>query len=461
MPSQIDAVPWSTRAAALLEVSGELGSRALATRNPRRRSALLGLRCLSAFAAKQFELFGKGITTGAVELDGSFSPEFLLEATARQVGHDIDVLLRTVGQRDEGSSTGDMRATLDLADRLAASALVPAMRSKLIEETAVLTYFQKTPTIRLLPYVPLALIGIDLTAIHDTGRLLAVAHEAGHHVYRQTHLNYLLDGPADSLDGQVAQRAGAPSPIPPWLVWWTEEVFADVYSVLVGGPVAGLSIQAMLMGELPGVLLQDDADHPLPALRPHIAIAVLRKLGGSSGREDARLVQSADLLEAQWLAYLNECKIGDSFTPRGADASVSLAAARKELQHLVDSMLEGELAPLTGEAAGERWSRGMAGADLPLADLYSQFSDYCARLGSTIIPELTAPGGRQVSVTPQVAGVKGGRRTIGEIGDPVLDKLRDDALAGRHTLRGLEWKAVFLAADWVTEEGGSGIRPVT
>jgi hypothetical protein len=458
MPSQIDAVPWSTRAAALLSVSGELGSRALATRNLRRRSALLGLRCLSAFAAKQFELFGQGVTNNAVELDGSFSPEFLLEATARQVGHDIDVLLRTIGQRDEASSTADMRATLDLADRLAASALAPAMRSGLIEETAVLTYFQKTPTIRLLPYVPLALIGIDLTALYDTGRLLAVAHEAGHHVYRQMHHNYVLDGAADSLDAQVAQRAGAPSPIPGWLSCWTEEVFADVYSVLVGGPVAGLSIQAMLMGELSSVLLQDDADHPLPALRPYIALAVLRKLGGSSELQDARLVQSADLLEAQWLAYLGACGVGDSFTPAGADASVRLADARSELERFVESMVEGELAPLAG--AAERWSKGVAGADLPLADLYSQFSDYCARLGSTIIPELAA-GGKRVSVTPQVAGVKGGQRTIGEIGDPVLDELRDEALAGRRTLRGLEWKAVFLAADWVTEEGGSGIRPVT
>jgi hypothetical protein len=460
MPSQIDAVPWSTRAAALLEVSGELGSRALATRNPRRRSALLGLRCLSAFAAKQFELFGKGASNGAVELEGSFNAEFLLEATARQVGHDIDVLLRTIGQRDEGSSTADMRTTLDLADRLAASALAPAMRHGLIEETAVLTYFQKTPTIRLLPYVPLALIGIDLTAIHDTGRLMAVAHEAGHHVYRQMHCNYVLDGSADSLDDQVVQRASAPSPRVEWLACWTEEVFADAYSVLVGGPVAGLSIQAMLMGELPRVLLQDDADHPLPALRPHIAVTVLRKLAGSTGSQDARLAQAADLLEAQWLDYLGKCGIGDSFVPAGADKAIGLVEARAQLQYLVESMLDGELAPLMGEGAGERWSKGMAAPDIPLLELYSQFSDYCARLGSTIIPELAA-GGRQVSVTPQVAGIKGGQRTIGEIGDPVLDKLRDDALAGRHTLRNLEWKAVFLAADWVIEEGGSGIRPVT
>ena len=116
--------------------------------------------------------------------------EYVLEATARQVGFDIDVMLRSMGQREPGISTAAMRETLDLADKLAADALAGAVRSRLIEETAVLTYFQKTPTIRLLPYVPLALIGIDLTAIHDRAQLLAIAHEVGHHVYRQLTTKY-------------------------------------------------------------------------------------------------------------------------------------------------------------------------------------------------------------------------------------------------------------------------------
>ncbi len=190
MTTSTAAVPWSARATALLEAAGELGARAASTGDARRRTALLGLHCLAAFATKQFHLFEKGFAGSMLQPDAAVTPEYVMEATARQVGFDIEVLLRSLGQREPSISTAPMRETLDLADRLAADALAGAVRSRLIEETAVLTYFQKTPTIRLLPYVPLALIGIDLTAIHDRARLLAIAHEAGHHVYRQLTTNY-------------------------------------------------------------------------------------------------------------------------------------------------------------------------------------------------------------------------------------------------------------------------------
>jgi hypothetical protein len=457
------AVPWRTRAAALLEVAGELGARASATHEARRRTALLGLHCLAAFAIKQFELFGKGFAGNTLAVDADFPPEFVLEATARQVGFDIDVLLRTVGQRDETNSTKAMRSTLDLADRLAADALGLAVRHNLIEETAVLTYFQKTPTIRLLPYVPLALIGIDLTAIHDTARLLAIAHEAGHHVYRQMTTNYAVE-PDEQKDDQVARRASAAAPaqFPAWLLAWAEEIFADVYSVLVAGPSAGLSVQAMLMAELPAVMLQDDADHPLPALRPEIAIAVLRKLAAAESKHaDARLAQSADLLQRHWWAYLSERQVGNAFTPAGAGQPITLDAARTQLHAYVSALVEGDLASIARDVKAERWSKGVAGANGGLHGLYDQFSKACQQLGSDVHPpELVALGDDKVAVSPQMPGVKGGQRIVGQIGDPYLDGLRDSALAGKRTLSQGAWKAVFLAGDWVTEEGGSGITPV-
>jgi hypothetical protein len=439
-------------------IAQDLGARASTARDARRRTALLGLRCLAAFAQQQFALFAGGFATRQLEADPNFPPAFLLEATARQVSFDIDVLLRTVGQRDEAHSTAKMRATLDLADRLAAGAVAPAVRHRLIEETAVLTYFQKTPTIRLLPYVPLALIGIDLTAVEDPARLVAVAHEVGHHVYRQLTTNY-----ATGVDAQVAQRAATPdlsAHYPAWLLAWAEEIFADVYGVLVAGPVAGLSVQAMLLAELPGVLLQDDADHPLPALRPEIAIAVLRKLSALQGKDDeGRLAQTADALSTHWQAYLAQQKVGDAFTPAGGGAAVSLAGARGQLQQYVAAVLDKELAPLAAEAKSERWSKGIKGGDA-LAALYDQFEKSIKRPGDGPVPQLQPSGDDKVAVDPQVPGVKGGVRVVGQIGDPYLDGLRDDALGGKRTLAAGAWKAVFLAGDWVTEEGGSGITPV-
>ena len=52
-------------------------------------------------------------------------------------------------------------------------------------------------------------------------------------------------------------------------------------------------------------------------------------------------------------------------------------------------------------------------------------------------------------------------RVIGGIGDAYLDEVRDGRALAVLALKADEWKAVFLAGDWVTEEGGSGINPVT
>ena len=209
----------------------------------------------------------------------------------------------------------------------------------------------------------------------------------------------------------------------------------------------------MLMGELPGVLLQDDADHPLPALRPEIAVAVQRKLAGDGKHSEGRLAQAADLQRQQWQGYLQQCKVGDAFTPAGGGQPVPLAAARAQLEVFVGYWLDGLLAPLARDKAA-RWTNAETASDL-----YDQFAKTCAGLAGTRAPELEAVGDK-VAVTPQVAGVHGGQRVVGEIGDPYLDELRNHALAGKRTLTSAEWQAVFIAGDWVTEEGGSGITPV-
>jgi hypothetical protein len=47
---------------------------------------------------------------------------------------------------------------------------------------------------------------------------------------------------------------------------------------------------------------------------------------------------------------------------------------------------------------------------------------------------------------------------VGEVDDATLAALRERGLAGE-ALQADEWKAVFLAGDWPTQEGGSGIKP--
>ena len=430
------AVPWYNRIAALLEVASDLGSRVADTHNPRRRTALLGLRSLAAFASKHYELFGNGFDAqGALEPDPGYPAQFLLEVIGRQVAFDIDVLTRALAQRDEANTTPSMRVTLDLADHLAAYALAPAIRHQWIEETAVLTYFQKAPTVRLLPYAPLALIGFDIVAIQDSGRLLALAHEAGHHVYRQMTINYLTD-----LDTQVESRAAAPAfqRWPAWLVAWYEEIYADVYSALVAGPVAGLAMQAMLMAGLPAALTRDDGDHPLPALRPAIFTTVLQRQAAAAGDpvQKPRLAHAATALEMNWAAYLSEHRAPAIFTPADGSGAVTIAQATALVTQAVNALLDEELSALLGDGSRALWSDGLDAPDPEALDeLYAQFATTLLRVRGEQLPELTATtSGHRVKVMPQIAGVNGGERATGQMGDAYLDRLRDEALAGKRRL---------------------------
>ncbi len=193
------------QAAGLIATAHELGRRAANTQEPRRRTALIALRCLARFAEKQFQLFRQGFEPdGSLAPDDRFPSEYLIEATIRQMTADIDVLLQSMAHRHPAYSTAAMRQTLEDADQLAAAALDLAARHRLIEETVALTYFQKSPTVRLIPYAPLAIVGIDLAAIAEPERMLAIAHEIGHHVYRQITVNYLA-----SLDQQVITAPAA------------------------------------------------------------------------------------------------------------------------------------------------------------------------------------------------------------------------------------------------------------
>ncbi len=97
-----------------------------------------------------------------------------------------------------------------------------------------------------------------------------------------------------------------------------------------------------------------------------------------------------------------------------------------------------------------------------LPELFRQFEATLDGLRGRQLPELVmAAGGRRVVVEPQISGLVGGERVIGQIGDKHLDDLRDRALAGERKLEDNEWKAIFLAGDWLTQTGGSGIIPLT
>ncbi|HMN30973.1 MAG TPA: hypothetical protein PKE45_22650, partial [Caldilineaceae bacterium] len=195
------------------------------------------LASLQAFGKSQMDFFLCGLQKDPkyrLEPSAEYPWEYVFRTTVDQIGYDMDVLSRAFQQRMPALMSPAMLKTLDLADRLAYRALKPALDHGLIDhDTTVVTYFQKAVNVRLVPYAPVALIGIPFSAVKSMRDLLAIPHEVGHYVFRDGRVR---DGRfADSRFSSALYSRFAHQP--PWFNAWLEEIFADMYGLLVGGPV--------------------------------------------------------------------------------------------------------------------------------------------------------------------------------------------------------------------------------
>jgi hypothetical protein len=260
---------------------------------------------LQAFGDKQFNFFLKGFIPQIKPIllpSGVFQPEYVFSATLDQISHDLEVIQRAANARLP-ICPKRMRDTLDIADKLAWKYLKPALDANLVEEgTTVLTYFQKSPSIRLIPYAPVALIGIPPTAIlrsrenttDDTlvaQDLLTTAHEVGHYVYRHGTFN------GKPIYRELADRINN---IHPECKHWLEEICADTFCLLSGGAVTALSSQDLALHYYSLTeFFKDDGEHPPPKWRPYIYVKVLKEKG--NGQMD----QIADDLSRRWDDHRN------------------------------------------------------------------------------------------------------------------------------------------------------------
>ena len=280
------------------------------------------IEALQAFAKGQSSFFLNGFDTRAeikrfnLRPSWEFHPQYVFEALLTQIEIDMELFRRIAHQRIMGSMVNKSR--LDKADKLVWKALQAVTigeenSDELIKkDTAVITYFQKSASIRIIPYASVALVGIPYTARTKNEDLLVIAHEVGHYVYRRG-------------EGQVTKMA-VPKALgwgliekehPVWVRKWKEEIFADVFNCLIGGPLAALSSQEIALnssraplgiprpplGGYPGYYLlygeftNDDGEHPVPFLRPYIYTRVLMEMG---------LDNWARVLEDRWNHCLNE-----------------------------------------------------------------------------------------------------------------------------------------------------------
>jgi hypothetical protein len=242
-----------------------------------RRTTLYRLvMCLRSFAGDQFnyfyERFGGDDTPRRLGESTEFPDEFVLQAVLAQVGYDVEAILRAAHQRISGSPR--MRQALETADKLAWQALQLAKDRGFIEEkTTALTYFQKSPNARIIPYAPVALIGVPFTAMSATRDYLAIAHEVGHYVYWRGRTKTSNEEPVYRNLARSIIRKGVKDEVRNW----QEEIFADVYGCLVAGPPIALSAQELAFQASVKDFVKDDKEHPKPVVRPDIYAEILKE----------------------------------------------------------------------------------------------------------------------------------------------------------------------------------------
>ncbi len=216
-----------------------------------------------------------------VEETTEYPQEHVMRVTLDQLGYDLWVISHAISQRF--SQIPGFNATLEKADLVCMEALKPAEVLGLglepkgpvdndSQPTRVISYFLKSPSIRVVPYANTALIGVPQTAICKPRDLLAIPHEIGHYVYWHGLIKTSSDMESEPKTELVSMylEKNIPDVRYDWAERWLEEIFADIYGSMVAGPVLALSFQELHLQQSQSAFFEDDGDHPPPILRPNI-----------------------------------------------------------------------------------------------------------------------------------------------------------------------------------------------
>jgi hypothetical protein len=357
---------------------------------------------LENFGESQMNFFLKGLgdePTYRLEPSAEYPWDYVFRTTIDQISYDLDVLVRAIQQRMPHNGPPAARKTLALADQLAYQALLPALEHRLVDsDTTVVTYFQKSVNVRLIPYGPVFLIGIPVSAIRNPRDLLAIPHEVGHYVFRDGRVR---NGRfADSRFSATLYSRYARQP--DWFNLWLEEIFADIYGCLIAGPVIALSFMGLVTDDPVSEFTQMDDEHPISAVRPHSYFGTLRRMRApDQGKKGSYFAESLAKLQSHWQELFNE---------RGAPATLQLGPTADPIrtqeliktldEEVVDLILQdqflGKLLPRSKQDLAQLWSSELS-ADQPLDALYQQFECYAEMLMAKAkpLPELPAGPGNQ------------------------------------------------------------------
>lgn len=308
---------WDSRAAALAQTLSFMQQQYAATTDPMVNTTVKSIvACLNAFSSSQVQFFRDGIAQEKLQPSPLYPWDYVWQTTMTQVSYDMAVYQQSADQRLHGSP--EVQATLVKADHLTQDALNLAVTSGMLKESGALTYFNKTANIHVIPYAPVAVVGVSFTAVMAPRDYLAIAHEVGHHVFRHT------PGLAKKLYRELPMD-------PPWREPWLEEMFADVYGSLVAGPVLGLDFQDLMLDDSLEDFVGDDGDHPVEMARPYFYNKVLQTLG---------FTEAANALAARWEAALLARNDPQYFRAYDSDTLVSRAEVKAALEAAVPILLD-------------------------------------------------------------------------------------------------------------------------
>jgi len=357
---------WRERLDALKEVIEFVENR---TPVDRQETLQQLLQQLKQFGSKQFDFFHDGFSAkaNAHQLENRAndlqapSAEYVFGTITHQIANDLVVLQRIQEQRNAADEKPDplMHDTLTKADRLAYIALrqlVPFLPNQAIN--SVLCYFHLFAHTRVLPYAPVALIGIPMSATRVKRDLLAIPHELGHYLYWHGDISSFINTTNASIRFNVIEKlsppisqtqnsTGAETPMSSgslptqaaqllsqhhWLKSWAEEFFADVVSCLLAGPISALYLQDMLLQTRNDWMYMDDGIYPIAAIRPLIHSETFKTLFPAS--------PLGSQLETRWMTKLQERGIASAafypyvhpFTNAGIPYIHSTANGQSELQ---------------------------------------------------------------------------------------------------------------------------------
>ena len=434
------------------------------------------LACLQEFGQKQIDFFLALFQTPQVSAalpHPLYSPEYVFDVTQNQIGHDLDLFLRAGQQRvlpiaPQNQVAAGFRFTLQKADRIAWAGLEPAISNGLIAPATVFVCYEKSHSVRLIPYAPVALVGIPFGASGMERDLATIVHEIGHYVAsRRIQLTptdpCTAAGSIDSLaqrrpvfaqrrllGAEPVQTAAALA-----LSGWEEEIFADVYACLVGGPMTGFTMLDA-MRRLPATRwMEDDGEHPLPLLRPRIYAATMRAMASHTGQDLAAQLHAA----ACQLDQATDAWLGGSlppwltFRPR-TGAPMRLTRAIELIIEAAHRLVDDDLAALRpqGDDPNKLWTQ----APFVMANTLRSIQAVADGISAAPPPLAT----EQVDAQTH-ASVSGSSWQIGATG---LEWDWEQARDGRaDAVTRLEqagwnpwWLAVLSAGFWTTEGPGAG-----